>query len=168
MPYRAPLTVLALAVLSCCGADSAQDPLPACLRALIAECPHEPACTFESPDSARKNICYASGTRVTETALQTCAVSGGPREARHLNEARKPDGSLCYTIESSCVCGHACETGTTRWSDGAGRTVMTVGSVDGYDSYTCKGEEPVRCDNFECEFDFTPRGCKQGACSIEE
>jgi hypothetical protein len=157
----------AVAAAVSCG-SSGDERLPACLRALAEECPHEPACNVDAPESGGTTVCYASGTTENRVQVRSCGKPDNASEAVHRTETRKPDGSLCYVVESRCSCWQACESGTTRWSDGSGRTVMETSTSGERPTYTCAGEEPVACANNYCDFELGPGNCKPGSCPIAD
>ena len=51
---------------------------------------------------------------------------------------RKPDGSVCYTLEWTCACQFQCE-GAVTWKDPAGRVVATGTTSVAAQSMTCAG-----------------------------
>jgi hypothetical protein len=101
---------------------------PSCLAQLASSCLLGGACTYSTdPNIGGKfEWCFGSGARVSREPITYCG-SDPPQ----MNEAtrltiRKPDGSVCYTLEWTCSCQDPCvETGAVTWKDPAGNVVAT-------------------------------------------
>lgn len=97
---------------------------PSCLRQLLAACPQEGACTVPQVTEAGlvSYTCYASGVRVVATLSSfECTSDGGQKTST--TEVRKPDGSVCYSMEERYDAAMACEGGTRTWRDDLGKEV---------------------------------------------
>jgi hypothetical protein len=92
------------------------------LADLVAACGTEGSCQYQNGGDGLR-VCYAGGAR------QTTSTNGGNCNVDTLativttTEVRKPDGTLCYTRESRCFCGSACESSTTTWRNADGNIV---------------------------------------------
>jgi hypothetical protein len=85
-------------------------------------------------------------------------------------EVRKPDGSLCYTRESRCNCGQACEIATQTWRDADGK-IVARGNVNSAEAVVtcegtgemCRGAIDTRVSGIPCQ-PSSGGGCMLGTC----
>jgi hypothetical protein len=112
---------------------------PGCLAPFAAACPIAGACTWGgggvvAGDDYR--YCFASGTQLTRHL--TAACGSDPPVASEMNTVtvRKPDGSICYSLEWTCACQFECE-GMVIWKDPAGKVVATGTTSVAGKSITC-------------------------------
>ena len=113
-------------------------PMPSCLADLIAPCPLGGACTFSRNASGNGDrYCYASGTKFSVVANSTCSA---PTNSMATSTVRKPDGSICYTVETIWYYNSACEAGTITWKDAQGQVVATAATNISMTTVTCTGE----------------------------
>jgi hypothetical protein len=99
------------------------DAFPCCVADLLARCPMQGACRT-APDDAGTNsrTCYASGVKAVQTNESgSCGgADAGPFGFRRTTEVYGEDGALCYSMQTYCICGQACEIEWTDWRDGSG------------------------------------------------
>ena len=141
------------------GADGATTlALPACVRDLMAACPAQGACTFALSDAGSvTRFCFADGTRVEYATVADCM--GTPA----VNRVTKPDGSLCYTYESTLGGSSlSCRLQSFLWRDAAGNVVAngTVGPGTITVQCTASGESTT-CNCAPTSGSFS---CQPGAC----
>jgi hypothetical protein len=136
------LTVAAAATVGCgsmpavgpgvaIAGDAGATPIvPTCLQDLLAACPTGGECRSGVTDGGATLLCYAGGVQAVETLTGSC--SGGGVNALLEIQVRKPDGSPCFTYESSM--GFLCIGQAITWSDPSGTVVAT--QISGADSST--------------------------------
>jgi hypothetical protein len=99
-------------------------PPPSCLTDLLATCPLAGSCQVRYTGTSQKS-CFAGGETVSVVSDYSCQ---GTSTQSGTTEVRRADGTLCYSIEWSCLCGRDC-TRATIWKNGAGE-VVARGLVD--------------------------------------
>lgn len=111
------------------GAGTGGGAAPSCLRDLFAACATDGACVFQLGDAgaSSRQVCYASGVKARTTGA---SCSSTPPDSS-MTTVTKPDGSLCYTVETQLIYGHACEGGASTWKDAAGTVVATAAISSG-------------------------------------
>jgi hypothetical protein len=132
------------------GTGDAGSPLmlPDCLADLIGSCAPIGACVNGPTDGGvPSHICFEAGVRVTQTVVPDDRACGfGLQIAR----VTKPDGSLCYSVESYVDNGMACEGWRYTWKDAAGQAVANAISnpyLSPTLTITCTQGGVSTCDN---------------------
>jgi hypothetical protein len=144
------------------GADAAEP--PSCLRALFAACPIEGTCTYADVDGgATTRYCYGSGTRAEYTTQGSC---NSPSPLTRVGRVTKPNGSLCYTVETRVGQNAACEGLTFVFKDAAGEVVASgfTGSLTTTVSCATGGETAACAFNATCAVDVSTEVCEPGDC----
>ncbi len=100
-------------------------PIPACLAPFAAACPIAGTCTWGGGGLVAGEdylYCFGSGTRLTREVTIACTTDP-PMPTNEVNRVtvRKPDGSVCYTLEWTCACQFQCE-GAVTWKDSGGQS----------------------------------------------
>ena len=124
--------------------------LPDCLKNLMAACPTDGECTRTTVDAGSEEYAFDSGVRVTSTTQPMPGFNycfGGPTVVT----VRKPDGSVCYSLESYAFKQQACEYWTLTWRDASGATVATGSTGPGSGaasnpSIACTGGAHATCE----------------------
>ena len=124
------------------GGSGESPPIPACLAPFAAACPIAGTCTWGGGSRVRRRLpfyCFGSGTRLTREVTIACTTEP-PMPTNEVNKVtvRKPDGSVCYTLEWTCACQFQCE-GAVTWKDPAGQVVATGTTSVAGKSITCAG-----------------------------
>ena len=103
------------------------DTIPCCIADLYARCPRQGACQESSGDTgSASRQCYASGVTALVKPAQPFQCNSTPTvDYSQVNEIYDSNGSLCYSIETACYCGQACETFWTIWRNAAGEVVAS-------------------------------------------
>ncbi|HMF42358.1 MAG TPA: hypothetical protein VKQ32_16915 [Polyangia bacterium] len=151
-------------------------PPPSCVLDLIASCPLTGSCQDELSDGGQmEKWCFDNGATVSETTSGNC--SGTTGQTTIVQEARRADGTLCYSIEDTCYCGMFCEEHTLTWKNGAG-TVVATGTFElGFTSTvtcaatgeSCSGTangspDPGSCTATAVRYPAAAKGCTLGTC----
>jgi hypothetical protein len=144
------------------GGAIVADP-PSCLRTLFAACPKAGSCTYAYTDGGQiGRFCYASGTRSEITSFGSCGANAPPT----IEQVTKPDGSLCYTVETRVGQNPFCEGLTSSYRDAAGQVVATVNGAIGSTTVTCAASNQMfTCArNSQCSSDVSSEACQLGDC----
>jgi len=147
--------------------------LPDCLKNLMAACPTDGECTRTTVDAGSEEYAFDSGVRVTSTTQPMPGFNycfGGPTVVT----VRKPDGSVCYSLESYAFIQQACEYSTLTWRDASGATVATGSTGPGSGaasnpSIACTGGARATCEprgNECCTLNFFGGCGSTPACTL--
>jgi len=122
--------------------------LPDCLKNLMAACPTDGECTRTTVDAGSETV-FASGVRVTSTTQPGPTGFDYCFGGSTVVTVRKPDGSVCYSVESHALQGEACESWYLTWRDASGATIAG-GSTGPYyplsTSIACTGGPSKTCE----------------------
>jgi hypothetical protein len=157
--YRAVIIAALSAAVACDSAGSNTLPaVPSCLQNLVTACPLAAACTFSrSAGGAADRYCFASGATLEIMQVTFCDAAMTVPAATTVQTVRKADGSVCYTVESTCVCSMGCEQTNVTWRDAAGQAVAAEEiNATGQHSVACPGAAISRVD---CAQEEAPAGC---------
>ena len=171
--------ILSVAWVGCGGGGMSPDggtaiALPDCLKNLMAACPTGGgACTRTTVDAGSEEYAFDSGVRVTSTTQPMPGFNycfGGPTVVT----VRKPDGSVCYSLESYAFKQQACEYWTLTWRDASGATVATGSTGPGSGaasnpSIACTGGARATCEprgNECCTLNFFGGCGSTPACTL--
>jgi hypothetical protein len=121
------------------GQDGGVPATPSCLAQLAAPCLIGGACTYTADPNigGKDDWCFGSGVRLSSDPVTSC---NGPQETIETTNltVRKPDGSICYTLEWTCNCANGCaDTGAVTWKDPAGNVVATGHTTNQSTSISC-------------------------------
>ena len=146
-----------------------------CLKALFAQCPTSGSCRAagdlrDGPATA----CYDTGASVGLDAVEnSCATATRGTQISRIRVS-KPDGSLCYTYEWSCICQYFCEWGQAVWRDASGTIVATQSSSSTNTIQCASGGEtcpndpdadnPDQSQRSSCRIASPLDGCTEGSC----
>lgn len=124
--------------------------LPDCLKNLMATCATEGECTRATVDAGSEYV-FASGVRATFTMQPMPPSLNYCFDATTVVTVRKPDGSVCYSLESYAFIQEACEYWTLTWRDASGATVATGSTGPGSGaasnpSIACTGGARATCE----------------------
>jgi len=141
-----------------------QEP-PSCLVDLLATCPLTGSCQYNSSDGGLgEKWCFDSGLTVSLTASGRCGMAD---VVKTVQEVRRADGTLCYSIEDTRLGGHGCEGDDYVWKDSAG-TVIASGNCDTTDNggiAVCASTgEQGWCGSGAVRFPLSGSVCTQGTC----
>jgi hypothetical protein len=107
----------------------------------MAACPAEGECARTTVDAGSEAV-FASGVRATFTTQPMPQGSNYCFGTSTVVTVRKPDGSVCYSLESYALQWQACEYTYLTWRDASGAAVAsgsTGGHVPAATSITCGG-----------------------------
>jgi len=94
-----------------------------CLRDLVAPC----TCGYDTTSEASAcGACYPPGVMVSTAQQTSCGVVDGGvvgNESLTITTVRRPDGSVCFTVEESCLCNQLCEFVSSTFKNPAGQVV---------------------------------------------
>jgi len=149
--------ILSVAWVGCGGGGMSPDggtaiALPDCLKNLMAACPTGGgACTRTTVDAGSEEYAFASGGRATFTTQPVPPSLNYCFDASTVVTVRKPDGSVCYSLESYAFKQQACEYWTLTWRDASGATVATGSTGPGSGaasnpSIACTGGAHATCE----------------------
>jgi hypothetical protein len=124
------------------------------LFALASQCTTMGACTSQVSASG-VNLCYANGVKVLTTIMLS------PPNYTGTTRFVKPDGTTCFTIESTGM-GSGMMT-TSTYKDPGGNVLATGTTTGNQTTLTCGGST-YDTTNLNCPGSTTSGGCTQGTC----
>jgi len=146
-----------------------------CLKALFAQCPTSGSCRAagdlrDGPAWA----CYDTGAYVLSDAVENSCETATRGTQLSRTHVYKPDGSVCYTYDWSCICQYFCETAQAVWRDPNGTIIATATSgltttvqcASGGE--TCPNDpdadNPDQSQRSSCRIAPPLDGCTEGSC----
>ena len=108
--------------------------------------------------------CYASGVQALVKPAQPFQCNSTPFvDYSQVTDIYDSNGSLCYSIETACYCGQACETFWTFWRNAAGVVVAVSSQAREY-AASCVPVADASAPTSTCANPESRQACTAGSC----